>query len=154
YLGRDHTLGVPGPPIDGNHAAGPRAIQTHGQLVQHLVGSGIVALSAVAEASGDRGKEQQEFEAFRPQFAAQNEGPVHRGVEDPVEALLTLVVDELVFDDSGTVNDAIQPAEGSIDTVDERTEGLRVPNIDRIVVDPGAKLPQRSQGATNFALGN
>ncbi len=79
------------------------------QLVQHLVGRSVVSLPPIAEAPGHRAEEHQEIQILRPQFSAQGESAICLRVEDAIEGLRGLILDEPILDDTGSVDDPVQP---------------------------------------------
>src|SRR5262245_27151878 len=107
---RDHSDVGPWSPRDGQHSTRPATIQLQRVLAQRLVGRSIVRLSSVAVAAGNGSKENTELQPLRFQSFAQQHDTCCLGAEDPVERIRSLILDELVLHNSGTVNDAIDAA--------------------------------------------
>src|SRR3546814_19073883 len=66
--------------------------------VQRFIGRRVVALAAIAIATGDRREERQQLERFRLELARQHERRLELGAEHALQRPNGLVVEQLVFD--------------------------------------------------------
>ena len=148
-----HSGLCPGPPVDGDHAPRPPAIKLGGEAVHHLVGSGIVALAAVAESAGYRSEQDDELERILAQSLVEMQQTGHLGVENAVERVRILVDEQPVLDDSGTMNHRVDVPEAVSQGRAGVGHGVFLEDVDLEVDHLGSASPQVGQIATNLALG-
>ena len=80
---RGHHAAVPRSPVDADRAAAGAAARLGlGELVEHLVGNGVIDLTDAAEAAGDGGKEGEEAEVVFPGGVQERTEPVDLGAVD------------------------------------------------------------------------
>ena len=108
---RDHAHARPRAPDERDDPAGPAPVEPEGQLVEDLVGRGVIRLADVAEAAGDRREERRELERIAAHQPDQVQRSVELGLEHAVERFDRLVADELVLDQAGPVD---QPDDFSV----------------------------------------
>ena len=83
---------------------------------------------------------------------AEDEGAVGFRIEDAIEGVGALVLDQLVFDDAGAMNDAIQSAVRAVDRADEVPEGLLIPHINLVVTHGRPGLSHHRQVAPYLSI--
>ena len=122
------------------------------ELVQHLVGRGVVRLAPVAEWAGGRAEEGEEPQRIRAQDTAQHERALGLGVEHAVERLRRLVLEQLVLDDAGPVDHAVQPAVLPVDRFDEAPHRALVARVGLHVAHAGARTFHAGEVRADLAV--
>ena len=138
---RDHADSRPRSPDRRNDTAWPAAIEPDRQLVQGLIGRGVIGLAPIPEASRDRREKDREPERLGVQKSCNVQCSVELRVEHAIKRIQGLVADQLVADEPRPVNQPDGFTEESPPAVHDDAQAGKIADIDSGILDPRAGGP-------------
>ncbi len=152
--GRRHHASLPGaPPQRAHHAARTPPRLRGRDLVQHLVGGGVVALARVPRAARHGGEQQDLLQRIPRGRLEQRPEPLHLRGKHPVKLLHGLVHQQLVRQHAGPVDQRGDRPEALADNLQRPGHRGRVLHVRRQVEHLGARRLDRRQRLPHLPRG-
>ena len=152
HFTRNHAALQPGTPVHRHDSPRPFLVKLKRELIEYLVGSGVIGLASIAKSSGYRREEHEELQRLSANKPGEYEGAVGLGANHAIKRIRGFVLHQLIFDYAGTMDDPIQAAIGFVNIVYNPAHGGLIADIGLVIANCRTMVLQGGNGSSNLSV--